>query len=216
MAMTGAHLELTLFRDSLRADIIPPMLDFKAVRTKRMTLAELAAGLTKDDLRALTNEMVDTMQDLIKGCTDADVVFTPLDPAAKDDAAATEDERYIAWGLGHLIVHCTASTEEAAFLAAELARGVPHHGRSRYETHWTTVTTIQQCRDRLEENRRMRLATIDVWPDEPHVDLTYEPYPNAGPRNCYAYFIGGLSHDDSHLNQIREVVRQAHAARAPA
>jgi hypothetical protein len=66
-----------------------------------MTLAELASGLTKDDLRALTTEMVDTMQHFIKDCADADVVFTPIDPAAKDDAAATEAEKDIAWNLGH-------------------------------------------------------------------------------------------------------------------
>jgi hypothetical protein len=153
--------------------------------------------------------MVDTVHGLIKDCTDADVTFTPVDPAAKDDAAATEAEKTIAWSLGHIIVHITASSEESAFLAAEMARGVPNHGRSRYETHWETVTTIRQCRDRLEESRRMRLATLDVWPDQPHVEITYEPYPTAGQRNCFAQFIGGLSHEDSHLAQIREVVRQA-------
>ncbi len=56
----------------------------------------------------------------------------------------------------------------------------------------------------------MRLATLDVWPNEPHIDITYEPFPTAGQRNCYAYFIGGLSHDDSHLAQIVDVVHQAH------
>lgn len=192
------------------------MLDFQAVRTRRTTLSELASGLTKDDLRALTNEMVDAVQSLIKDCTDADVTFTPVDPTAKDDAAATDAERNIAWGLGHVIVHITASSEEAAFLAAELARGVPNHGRSRYETHWEMVTTMQQCRDRLEESRRMRLATLDVWPDQPHVEITFEPYPTAGQRNCFAQYIGGLSHEDSHLEQIREVVRQAKAAQTVA
>jgi hypothetical protein len=193
--------------------MIPNMLDFAAVRTRRTTITELASGLTKDDLRRLTNEMIDTVQHLIEGCTDADVVFTPIDTNAKDDFAATDAEKHIAWGLGHLVVHVTASSEESAFLAAEMARGVPNHGRSRYETLWETVTTIAQCRERLEESRRMRLATLDVWPDEPHVDITYEPWPGAGARNCYAQFIGGMSHEHSHLEQIAEVVRQAKAAR---
>ena len=195
------------------ADIMSPMLDFAAVRTRRITLAELASGLSKDDLRALTSEMVDFVQDLIKDCTDADVVYEPIDPNAKDDFAASDAEKNIAWGLGHLIVHTTASSEESAFLAAEMARGVPNHGRSRYETSWQSVTTIQQCRERLEESRRMRLATLDVWPAQPHTEITYEPYPNAGPRHCYAQFLGGMNHEHSHLEQIREVVRQAKAAR---
>jgi hypothetical protein len=189
------------------------MLDFKSVRERKTTLNELAAGLNKDDLRKLTIEMVDTLQGLIKDCTDDNVTFTPIDPKAEDTAAATEAERHIAWTLGHLVVHMTASAEESAFLAAEMARGVPNHGRSRYETHWTTIHTIQQCHDRLEESRRMRLAMIDVWPDQPHLDVAYEPFPGAGQRNCFAQFIGGLSHDDSHLKQIAEVIRQAKEAR---
>jgi hypothetical protein len=192
------------------------MLDFKSVRERKAKLTDLAQGLTKDDLRALTNEMVDAQLALIAECTDADVVFQPSDPGAKDDAAATADEVNLPWTLGHLIVHITASSEESAFLAAELARGVPNHGRSRYETHWTTITTIEQCRARLEESRRMRLATLGVWPDQPHTDTTYEPFPNAGQRNCHAYFIGGLSHDDSHLAQIADVVGQAKIARVAA
>lgn len=189
------------------------MLDFKLVRERKAKLTDLAQGLTKDDLRTLTNEMVDAQLALIADCTDADVVFQPSDPAAKDDAAATTAEVNMPWTLGHLVVHITASSEESAFLAAELARGVPNHGRSRYETHWTTITTIEQCRARLEESRRMRLATLDVWPYQPHTDVTYEPFPSAGQRNCYAQFIGGLSHDDSHLAQIADVVSQAKAAR---
>jgi hypothetical protein len=157
--------------------------------------------------------MVDAQLELIKDCTDADAVFLPQDPNAKDDAAATNAEVNMPWTLAHLVVHATASSEEAAFLAAELARGVPNHGRSRYETHWTTVTTIAQCRERLEESRRMRLATLDVWPDRPHTDVLYQPYPNADERNCFAQFIGGLSHDDSHLDQIRDVINQARTAR---
>src|SRR5262245_32132349 len=113
------------------------MLDFTPVRNKEITMNELAEGLTLNDLRALTNEMVDKIYDLIKPCVDADVTFEPLDPGAEDKYAATEAEVNIAWTLGHVIVHVTASSEESAFLAAELARGVPWRGgRSRSEVHW--------------------------------------------------------------------------------
>lgn len=78
-----------------------------------MKLTDLAVGLTNDDLRSLTHEMVDTLQGMLSDCTDADVIFQPVDPNAKDDAAATEAERTIPWTLGHLVVHTTASSEEA-------------------------------------------------------------------------------------------------------
>ena len=189
------------------------MLDFSLVRTKHKTMNELAEGLTHDSLRALVHEMVDHQLNLIAGCVDADVVFIPTDPNAKDDAAAKPDDVNISWTLGHIIVHTTASSEESAFLATEMARGVPNHGRSRYETPWETMHTIAQCHARLEESRRIRLALLEAWPDAPHTDLMYEPYPNAGPRHCFAQFIGGMSHEDSHLAQIAEVVRQAKVGR---
>jgi hypothetical protein len=189
------------------------MLDFTRVRAKEITLGDLTAGLTRTDLTALTNEMVDEQLRLIAECTDADVTFEPVDPQANDTFAGKAEDVKIAWTLGHLIVHITASSEESAFLAAELARGVENHGRSRYETPWESVTTIAQCRGRLEESRRMRLATLNVWPDQPNLDNSYEPWPGAGHYNAVRRFVGGLSHDDSHLAQIADVVQQARAAR---
>jgi len=192
------------------------MLDFAAVREKRMTVAELVTGLTSDDLANLTNEMVDTWLGLIANCTDADVTFVPQDPEANDPHAATEAEVKMAWTLGHVIVHATASAEEAGFLAAELARGVSpaQRGRSRYETPWQTVTTLDQCRRRLESSRRMRLASLDLWPDEPHLDNTCEAWPTGPQVNAIGRFVLGLAHDDSHIGQIAENVRQARSARA--
>lgn len=188
------------------------MLDFEPVRAKRMTIQELAAPLCLDDLRALTNEMVDRMLELIAGCVDGDVVMPPIDPAANDPHAATPEEVNMPWTLGHVIVHTTASAEEAAFLAAELARGVTFHGRSRYETHWTEMTTIEGCRQRLEESRRMRLASLELWPDQPHLDNTCEIIPSWPPFNPLDRFIFGLMHDDSHLGQIAQIVHQARRA----
>src|SRR5262245_10233411 len=152
------------------------MIDFTPLRSKERTMRDLVTGMGPDDLRRLTNEMIDTQLNLIAECTDADVTFEPSDPGAHDSAAATEAELNLPWTLGHLIVHVTASSEEAAAIAAELARGVPHRGgRSRSEVHWTTVTTLAQCRERLEESRRMRLASLEMWPANPHLDNTYIP-----------------------------------------
>ena len=185
------------------------MIDLTYLTERKVTFAKLVAGLTLADLRDLTNQMIDRQLALIAGCDDAAVVFVPADPSADDPYAATTEEANIAWALGHVIVHVTATSEETAFIAAELARGVIREGRSRYETHWQSVTTITQCRQRLEESRRMRLATLDVWPDAPHLDVTipYSRLPE--PVNAIGRFVMGLLHDVDHLGQIEEIVRQA-------
>ena len=187
------------------------MLNFVAVRAKMQTIQQLADGLTHEDLAAAVNALADDVLARISSITDADVTFVPDDPAAKDDFASDSAEVGLAWTLGHVVVHLTASAEEAAFIAAELARGVVREGRSRYETPWPTVTTAAQTRARIEESRRMLLAMLSVWPDAPHLDVTM-PNPS-GPRNAIARFVSGLSHADSHLEQISEIVRQAEVAR---
>jgi hypothetical protein len=187
------------------------MLDFSPVRAKTITLNELAAPLSLADLRHLTKEMVERMQALIESCGDADVTFPAVDPAAKDTFAANPEDAALAWNLGHVIVHATASSEESAFLAAELARGVTFHGRSRSEIPWQQVTTIAQCRQRLIESQRMRLASLELWPDPPYLDNLAQMYPGSVPVNAKGRFIMGLMHDDSHLSQIADIVRQAHA-----
>ncbi len=190
------------------------MIDFTGVRNKEVTIGELCGHLTVQELRDLTNEMIDTVLGLIADSTDADVVFEPEDPNAQDDAAADDAEVNMPWTLGHVIVHMTASSEEGAALAAEMARGVEREGRSRSEVPWETVTTIAQCRARLEESRRMRLASLDMWPDEPHMDNTQVLGFLEGPINPASRFCAGLYHADSHLGQVEDVVNQAKAARS--
>ena len=190
------------------------LLDFDPVLTREISFDELVTDLTIEDLRELTNDMIDTMLDLIAGCEDADVTFVPDDPDADDQYATDESEQNVAWTLGHVIVHTTASSEESAALAAELARGVEYHGRSRSEVPWQTVTTIAQCRHRLEESRRMRLASLEMWPDEPYLDNRHMPYRFVGELNAIGYFVTGLFHDNSHLEQISNIIRQAKAARS--
>ena len=112
------------------------MLDFTPVKRQETTMNAFAAGLTIADLRRLTEESVAGLAALLDGLVDADVTFVPDDPDARDDAAADPADRALAWTLGHVIVHTTASAEEYAAVATELARGVPFHGRPRYETPW--------------------------------------------------------------------------------
>ena len=189
------------------------MINLAYLTERKVTFAKLVAELTSADLCALTNQMIDRQLALIAGCDDAAVIFVPDDPQADDPYAAEPTEAKLAWTLGHVIVHVTATSEETAFIAAEMARGVVREGRSRYETPWETVTTIAQCRARLEESRRLRLATLDVWPNPPHLDVTipYRRLPE--PVNPIGRFVMGLLHDADHLGQIEDIVRQTQTAR---
>jgi hypothetical protein len=189
------------------------LLDFTSVKNKTVSFSDLARDLTKTDLRNLTNEMIDTMLSIISDATDEDVVFVPQDPNA-DDPFGIPEEKDLVWTLGHVAVHTTASSEESAALALTLARGLVPEGRSRYEVPWRTVQTIDQVRRRFEESRRMRLAMLDAWPDEPHLDVTYAPSPRFGSYNAISRFIMGLYHDDDHLGQLREIIRQVREKRS--
>lgn len=192
------------------------MLNFQAVRENKITFNELIAGLTKIDLADLTKEMVDTINKLIEDCTDADVAFVPDDPDANDPFAENKKDFDLAWTLGHVIVHVKASCEESAALAVELARGVEFHGRSRSEIPWETVNSIEKCRKYLEECRRICLASLNMWPDKPHLENFYQSRPGAPTLNAISRYVYGLSHAESHLKQIEEIARQAALARTKA
>ena len=191
------------------------MLDFRSVRNGMSTIGDLAAGLRNPDLIMATNAMLDEVLVRMGDVTDAGIVFVPDDPGANDEFASDRSEVSLAWTLGHVIVHLTASAEEAAFIAAELARGVAREGRSRWETPWPTLTTVAAARARIAESRRMILAMLAVWPDAPHLDVTIPG--GSGPRNALARHLSGLNHADSHLDQISAIVRQApaHPSRRP-
>lgn len=192
------------------------MIDFGPVRRGETTTQELAAGLTVQDLADLTNEMCDLQLVAIRQVVDADVDFTPDDPDANDTYAADPGEVRLSWTLGHVVVHTTASSEESAALALTLARGLSVDGRSRHEVPWRRVQTAAFIRSRIEESRRMRLAMLSAWPAEPHLDNFYRPYEDRPPMNALGRFLSGLSHDDSHLEQIRKIVEQGEARRLAA
>lgn len=184
------------------------MLNFQSVREKKMTLQDLVKDLNKDDLRRELIDMYDEISRLIADSTDAHVTFDPVDKKA-DDPYAIKGEEEIAWTLGHVIVHLTASMEESASIASELARGVEYHGRSRSEVPWRQARTIEYCRARLAESRRMCLASLEMWPDRPYIENTYTPSEGAIPHTAISRFASGLRHASDHLGQIAEIVRQA-------
>jgi hypothetical protein len=189
------------------------MLDFQAVRDKRITFADLVSDLSVDEIHELTDGMINRILDLIGDCIDADIVFVPDDPEAYDPFAETPEEVDLSWTLGHVIVHTTASAEESAAVAAELARGVEYHGRSRHEVPWAEMRTIEECRRRLEESRRMRSGSLEMWPEEPYLENRYEVRKDEPMVNAIGRFVLGLMHEESHLGQIAEIVRQAKVAR---
>jgi DinB superfamily len=190
------------------------VIDFEPYRRREKSLQDLAEGLGPDDLARLTNEMCDRQLELIREADDPDVTFVPEDPEADDPFAADDADRELAWTLGHVIVHTTASAEEGAAHALTLARGLEVDGRSRYEVPWQEATTARFLRERIEESRRMRLSMLQAWPSRPHLDVLYQPSPKRPPQNAVARFLGGLAHDDAHLGQIAKVLAQARAARA--
>ncbi len=192
------------------------MIDFSPVDNKEMQLLEFSKNFSLEDLHKATDESIDTLLDMISDCTDADIVFEPYDPEA-NDPHAVEGEEHIGWTLGHLIAHVTASSEEGAAFSSLLARGIPAKERPRYETPWRDMNTKEKCIQRLEESRRMRHAYLDTWPDEPFLDVYRDVSERFievfGNLNAPAAFLFGLKHEIGHYDQIREVKRQAFAAR---
>lgn len=188
-------------------------MDFDALDEKRLTMNQLVAGLSQEDLARATHELIDSVLTSLEGCDDADVQFVPADPGATDAYASDSADVHLPWTLGHVVVHVTASVEESAALAAEMARGVELHGRSRCEVPWQTVTTLAQCRQRLAESRRMCIASLAMWPDAPHLENRTTPWPAMGEIDARGRFAIGLWHGWNHQEQIAEIVRQAKAAR---
>ena len=187
-------------------------IDFGPVRSGELELGDLGRGLAPSQLAVATREILAAVRDQLGQAVDEDVTFIPEDPTALDTFAADASEVGLAWTLGHVIVHLTASAEETAFLAAELARGVEPHGRSRHEVPWPSISTVAACRARLDESERMILATLQVWPDEPDLEVAFTTSKGMV-RNAPARFLGGLMHADEHAGQVAEILRQAHVSR---
>ena len=182
--------------------------DFTAVSTYRTPMFDFAQPYSLDELRIMTQEAVNAFMRLLSEATDEIVRFVPDDPDAKDSAAADPADVRLAWNIAHNIVHATASADEYATVAAELARGIEFHGRPRSETAWQRVTTIEQCRQRLRESLRLRLASLEMWPDVPNLKVGYAPWRESGWVNAKGIFVWGLPHDDSHIRQIGKILKQ--------
>jgi hypothetical protein len=193
------------------------LIDFAPIERGELKMLEYSRQFTLDDLKAATHASIDTILEIIQDMSDEQMTFLPYDPDANDPYAVPGEE-HIGWSLAHLVVHVTASSEESAAFSSILARGIPYpkEPRLRYETNWHTVTTKAQAIQRLEESRRIRLAYLDTWPDEPHLDvyreLSERAFEKVGYMNAPATFLSGLKHEWGHFAQFREVARQAREA----
>ncbi len=115
----------------------------------------------------------------------------------------------LVYSLGsHLFLPLTSS------IGMELARGVMFHGRSRYEIPWQEMKTIAQCRERLEESRRMRLASLEMWPKPAHLELECQAWTGGPMVNAVGRFVLGLMHDDSHLPNRSSITLKPSKARS--
>ena len=56
-------------------------------------------------------------------------------------------------------------------------------------------------------------ALLDMWPENPHLDVEYQAWKGGPNVNAIGRYILGLMHTDDHIEQISEIVRQAHEAR---
>ena len=59
----------------------------------------------------------------------------------------------------------------------------------------------------------MRLASLEMWPEEAHLENAYEVWSDRPMVNAIGQFVLGLMHEESHLEQTEEIVRQAQVAR---
>jgi hypothetical protein len=190
-------------------------IDFTPLATKTVTPVEFAAQFGLTELRDAVNEYLDWLRTLVQEFNDEQLTFEPVDKTADDPFATSADEAHIAWTLAHLVLHVTASLEEGAAFSSLLARGVPIGGRLRYEPEWRSTTTQQQVLQRIDESRRMVLAYLDTWPDQPHLDVyrIYDPNSKLATvkTNAPAALLGGLRHFDSHIDQFEDVAGQIRA-----
>lgn len=176
--------------------------DFPAATERRQSLPEQTTGITLADLRTMAGELYDQLDANAAGLTDEQIRFVAEDPAQDEEPG---------WNFAHVILHVTASAEEGMALGSSLARGVEFTGRSRYEPDWETITTAAQVAQRLAESRRMAFAFLETWPDEPHLDNTYE-HSYFGPMTAIAHGALGLAHGKGQMAQVEEIARQARAA----
>jgi hypothetical protein len=189
------------------------LINFQPVYNKDKTLGDLASQYSNLDLREALNSYVDFTLQIIHSVTDEQAIYIPPDPDANDPYATTELERHVGWSLVHLVMHVTASAEEAAAFSSILARGIAIGGRLRSERDWRRVTTCAEAVARLEEWRRMGIAYLGTWPDQADLTTARIMPENMSwmKPNAPTQFLAGLMHWSAHIEQFQKVTAHAHS-----
>ncbi len=189
------------------------LINFQPVYNKEKTLGDLASQYSNADLHAALNSYVDFTIQIINSVSDEQALYIPPDPDANDPYATTEAEHHVGWSLVHLVMHVTASAEEAAAFSSILARGIAIGGRLRSERDWRQVTTCAEAVARLEECRRMCLAYLGTWPDQPDLTTVRIMPENMSwmKPNAPIQFLAGLMHWQAHVEQFQQVAEHAHS-----
>lgn len=177
-------------------------IDLGPVRAGQISYADLIRDVRPADLYTMIDELFDALESILTQATPATVLFMPRDPGASDQSEQ-------GWTLGHVVTHLTATLEDAAATAAMLARGVEVKERLRYETPWQNMATLQMVQARLQESHRICRAFLNVWPDEPHLNVTMTLIPLFGPMNAIGFYVLGIAHGQGHLDQLREIIQQS-------
>ncbi|GHO80801.1 hypothetical protein KSD_85720 [Ktedonobacter sp. SOSP1-85] len=179
-----------------------PQFDFTALREGKTTYADMVAEVSYKDLQNYIELAFETVETILKDATDAAVNFVPNDPKATEDG-----ER--GWTISHIVAHLTAGFEENASVSSILARGLALEARLHAEAPWETLKTAEQVRARLNESRRMSLAYLSAWPDQPNLTTTITRIPAFGPMNAIGVGMLGFFHAQMHYEQLRETLNQA-------
>lgn len=189
------------------------MIDYTPLYRKEIQYKDLAAGLSRHDLKVEVHRLYDAVKQILLQCEDADIAFVPHDPHADDPYAEKEEHQHIGWTIGHLVAHITASNEESFVFSALLAQGIEQTGRIRTEADWTAIDTVGKAIQRLEESRRIILAYLEAWPDNPKLNTLRPMSERAaayfGDLNAIGSALTGLAHHNEHIPQIQEVFQQS-------
>ncbi len=185
------------------------LIDFQPLFKREVLPIDFAMKYSPGDLGAAIHGYVDFTLQIINSASDEQLFRIPDDPEA-DDLHASEAERHQGWSLAHLVLHATASFEEGAAFSSLLARGIVIGERLRYEPDWHLVSTRPEIIARLEECRRLGLAYLDTWPDQPHLEtLRIMPEKLSWMKvNAPTALLNGLMHWHKHLEQFQKVAEQ--------
>jgi hypothetical protein len=61
---------------------------------------------------------------------------------------------------------------------------------------WQTTETVEQYCHQISESKRLRLASVHIWPNKPHLDIGYLLWRGSGFVNAKGFFRGLAHHAD--------------------